>query len=134
MEKIDVLNVKFDNLNMEEAIEKCKDLLAQNESHLICTPNPELVMKAREDTDFLNILNSASLVIPDGIGIVMAGRILKTPLKERVAGFDLICNLLEMAKEGNISFYFWGGKPGVAETAKKNLIEKYPNIKNIRSR
>jgi N-acetylglucosaminyldiphosphoundecaprenol N-acetyl-beta-D-mannosaminyltransferase len=131
MDKINVLDVKFDNLDMKEAIEKCKGFLTQNESHLICTPNPELVMRAKKDNDFLNILNSSSLVIPDGIGIIMAGKILKTPLKERVAGFDLICNLLEIAKEGNVSFYFWGGKPGVAETAKKFLTEKYPNIKIV---
>jgi N-acetylglucosaminyldiphosphoundecaprenol N-acetyl-beta-D-mannosaminyltransferase len=131
MEKINVLNVKFDNVNMSEAINKCKTYIEENESHLICTPNPEIVMKAKDDKEFLEILNAASLVIPDGIGIVIASKIIGTSLKERVAGFDLITNLLELGKDGNISFYFWGGKPGIAESAKENLIKKYPNIKIV---
>ena len=131
MEKIDVLGVKFNNVNMQEAVEKCKEFIAGTTSNLIVTPNPEIVMVAKENEEFKNIINQASLVIPDGIGIVKAANILETPLKERVAGFDLICNLLELYKDGSHTFYFWGSKPGIAELAKQKLEEKYPNIKIV---
>lgn len=129
MEKIDVLGIKFDNVNMEEAIQRCEEFLKENSGNLIVTPNPEIVMKAKDSQEFKDIINSAELVIPDGIGIIKAGNILGTPLKERVAGFDLICNLIEKYQNGEKSFYFWGSKPGYAEEAKKNLEEKYPQIK-----
>lgn len=129
MEKIDVLGVKFDNVNMQEAINKCKEFLNGDNGNLIVTPNPEIVMKANEDSEFMEIINNASLVIPDGIGIIKAGNILGTPLKERVAGYDLICNLLEEGKDGSISFYFLGSKPGIAEIAKEKMELKYPGIK-----
>lgn len=131
MKKIDVLGVKFDNVDMQEAIEKCKEFISGPNSNLIVTPNPEIVMSAKENEDFKNIINNASLVIPDGIGIIKAANILNTPLKERVAGFDLICNLLELYKDGSCTFYFWGSKPGIAELAKQKLEEKYPNIKIV---
>lgn len=132
MEKVDVLGIKFDNVDMQEAIEKCKEFVSSDSSHIIVTPNPEIVMKAKEDEEFKKIINnSASLVIPDGIGIVKAGNILNTPLKERVAGYDLICNLLELYKDGSHTFYFWGGKPEIAELAKKKMEEKYPDIKVV---
>lgn len=131
MEKIEVLDCKFDNVNMQEAVEKCKEFIKSNNGNLIVTPNPEIVMRAREDEEFKNIINNAELVIPDGIGIVKAASILKTPLKERVAGYDLICNLLEEGKDGSISFYFFGSKPGFAKEAKQKLEEKYPNIKIV---
>lgn len=131
MERIEVLGCKFDNVNMQEAVEKCKEFINGDNGNLIVTPNPEIVMRAREDEEFKNIINNAELVIPDGIGIVKAANILKTPLKERVAGYDLICNLLEEGKDGSISFYFFGSKPGFAEEAKQKLEKKYPNIKIV---
>ena len=131
MEKIDVLGVKFNNVNMEEAINRCKKFISSDSSHLIVTPNPEIVMQAKENEEFKNIINASSLVIPDGIGIVKGAAILGTPLKERVAGFDLICNLLELYKNGEHTFYFWGSKPGIAELAKQKMEEKYPNIKIV---
>ena len=129
MDKVDVLGVKFDNVNMQEAVDRCKEFLKGDKGNLIVTPNPEIVMRAKDDEEFKNIINNASLVIPDGIGIIKAGNILKTPLKERVAGYDLICNLLEEGKDGSISFYFFGSKPGIAEIAKQKMEEKYPNIR-----
>lgn len=129
MEKINILGVKFDNVNMAEAISKCKEFINGDKSNLIVTPNPEIVMRAKDDSEFMDIINNASLVIPDGIGVIKAGNILGTPLKERVAGYDLICNLLKEGKDGSISFYFFGSKPGYAMEAKKKLEEKYPEIK-----
>jgi len=119
MSKIDVLGIKFDNVNMQEAVAKCQDFISSDTSNLIVTPNPEIVMSAKDNPEFKNIINSASLVIPDGIGIIKGARILGTPLKERVAGYDLICNLLELYKDGSHTFYFWGSKPGIADLAKE---------------
>ena len=129
MEKIDILGVNFDNVSMDEAVNICDEFLKKDKGNLIVTPNPEIVMRAKDDDEFKNIINTAELVIPDGIGIIKAGNILGTPLKERVAGFDLICNLLEKYKNGNATFYFWGSKPGFADEAKENMEKKYPNIK-----
>ena len=128
-DRIDVLGVGFDNVTMAEAVDRCEEMLNGEESNLLVTPNPEIVMKAKEDEEYRHIINEASLVIPDGIGLIKGANILGTPLKERVAGYDLICNLLEKYKDGSKTFYFWGGKPGIAELAKQKMEEKYPEIK-----
>jgi len=129
MEKVDVLGIQFNNVTMQEAIEMCDGFLKRDMGNLVVTPNPEIVMKAKDDEEYKEIINSAELVIPDGIGIIKAGNILKTPLKERVAGYDLICNLLEKYSDGSASFYFWGSKPGYAAEAKERIEVQYPNIK-----
>lgn len=128
MAKIDILGVKFDNVSMDEAVAKCEEFLKGDKGNLIVTPNPEIVMRAKDDEEFKSIINEAELVVPDGIGIIKAGNILNTPLKERVAGFDLICNLIEKHKDGDVSFYFFGSKPGYADEAMANMRSKYPNI------
>ena len=129
MEKIPVLGVNFDNVNMEEALERCQTFLKEDGGHLVVTPNPEIVMCAKNDPAYQDIINRAALVIPDGIGIIKGAKILGTPLKERVAGYDLICRLLEKGKDGSISFYFWGSKPGVAAKAAEKVKEQYPQIR-----
>lgn len=129
MNRIPVLGVNFDNVNMEEAVEKCMNFLSSDKGNLVVTPNPEIVMKAKDDLEFKKIINEASLVIPDGIGVIKGAKILGTPLKERVPGYDLICNLFEQGKDGSISFYFWGSKPGVAQKAMEKIKEKYPNLR-----
>lgn len=129
MDRIFVLGIGFDNVNMAEAVDKCLNFIKGDSANLVVTPNPEIVMKAKDDAEFKEIINNAALVIPDGIGVIKGAKILGTPLKERVAGYDLICQLLEKGQDGSISFYFWGGKPGVADKAKAKMEEKYPNIK-----
>ena len=126
-----ILDVRIDEVTMSEAIEKVKIFLDEDKMHLICTPNPEMLMTAQNDEEFKRILNSSVLNIPDGTGIVWAAEKLGNPLKERVAGFDFIHRIFELGKDKNISFYFLGSKPGVAETASKKIEGKYPGIKVV---
>lgn len=128
MEKINILGVNVDNVTMEDALSRVMGFLDEDAPHAVFTPNSEIIMVAYKDEEFCKELNDASLIVPDGIGVVYASRILKAPLPERVAGFDLASNLIESLKDGEKSFYFFGGKPGVAETAKENLLEKYPKL------
>ena len=69
--------------------------LNQDKVHCVFTPNAEIMMEAQRDAEFKQILCSGNLVVADGAGVVLASKILKPVLKERVAGFDLLCNLLK---------------------------------------
>ena len=131
---MDILGVRIDEVNMEEALEKAKEFLNSDQINMIFTPNPEFIINADKDEEFKNILNSSSLNIPDGNGIVWASKKLKKPLKERVAGFDFIHKIFELGNDNDISFYFLGAKPGVAEKAKDKLKEKYTDIKIVGTR
>ena len=117
MKKIDILGVLVDHTDMNGALARCEAFLQEEGSHVVYTPNSEIIMMAYHDPGFCKTVNSADLIVPDGIGVVYASRILKAPLPERVAGFDLSSNLIEKAAEKAYSLYFFGGKPGVAEKA-----------------
>ena len=70
------------------------------------------------------------MIIPDGSGVILASKILGTPLKKgKVAGVDLGWNLIKAAAEKGYGLYMLGGKPGVAEKAAANLKEMYPSLK-----
>ncbi len=123
---VEILGVFVDRADFASALEKGKEFLESNTAHAIYTPNPEIIMKAYRDADYTAVLNRADMVVPDGIGVVYGSKIVKKPVKERVAGFDLSSALLEYAGESGKKLYLFGGKPGVAELAAEKISERYP--------
>ena len=128
---MNILGVRIDKVNMNEAVEVAKKSLQEDKLHMIFTPNPEMIINANEDEEFKTILNSSFLNIADGNGVVWAAKQIKEPLEERVAGFDFIHRLFELGKDTNINFYFLGSKPGIAEKAKEKLEKTYEYIKIV---
>lgn len=125
---IHVLNVPFDVVTMKEAVNKAMSFLTDGGQHIICTPNPEIVMEAQHDRELLEILKAADLVVPDGIGIVWASKYSEHKLKERVAGYDLTQALFEKLKGTKETVYFFGGAPGVASAAAKRMRRQYEGL------
>lgn len=126
MEKVNILGVNVDKTTNAEAIAKIIKMLGEPGDHAVFTPNSEIILMAYKDPDFCDILNSADLLTADGIGVVYAAKIVRNPVPERVAGYDIACGVIdEIAKTGH-RLYLFGGKPGVAEQAQQNLKEKYP--------
>ncbi len=128
-ERINILGVFIDHVNQSEAINKIEEFIQNQDSNLVVTPNAEMIIRAQQDKELKKILNSAQLSIPDGAGVVLASKLLKYNLEERVAGVDVVEELLARGNQKGYSFYFLGGKPGVAEEAKNKVKEKYPNLK-----
>ena len=127
--RVDVLGVGFDNLTLDEAVERGSALLRAGGTHYVVTPNPEIVEVCRENPAAREAVNGAALVLPDGIGVIKGAAMLGTPLRERVPGIEFAARLLEnMAGEG-LSLYLLGAKPGVAETAAERLKERYPGLR-----
>ncbi len=126
-----ILGVKFNNVTHSEAVGILRGFLEEDKCHAVFTPNPEIVMAARADKEFMEILNGADLVVPDGIGVVIASKLTKEKLKERVAGYDLIQGLFSEIKNKNYTVYFFGGAPGVAMEAKRKMEQVHKGLKII---
>lgn len=134
MDKINILGVNVDMAGIEDSVSEIMKFLGEDGMHAVYTPNSEIIMAAYKDSAFCDMLNRASLLTADGIGVVYASRILKKPLSERAAGYDIACRLVEeIAKTGHKLFLF-GGKPGVAEEAKENLEKAHSGLKIVGTR
>ena len=124
--KADVLGVMIDNVTMAEAVDGILGAQAAGSNVSVFTPNSEMVMEALKDPSLMDILNKASFVVPDGAGVVLGARILKENIKEKVAGVDLVGNILASGK--SLSVFIFGGKPGVAERAAENIEKRFNGI------
>ena len=129
MDKVNILGVNVDTVTIPEAVDAIMEMMKENRPHAIYTPNSEIIMTAYHDEKFRDILNHADLLTADGIGVVYASRILKRPIRERAAGYDIACGVIDRIAESGESLFLFGGKPGVAEIAEKNLLAKYPKLK-----
>lgn len=114
--------------------EYVKQILINNKKLFIVTANPETFTYAENDGDIKKIFDSNDVsIVPDGIGIVKAARIIGINVKERITGVDIAVKLLEYCNELNKSLYLFGAKQEVIDLMKKVLKDKYPNIKLVGS-
>ena len=126
--KTTVLGVAYDNITMAEALARGRELLAGSETAYCVTPNAEMAYEAMHDSEFCSILNGAALVLPDGAGVILGAKIVRTPLKEKVAGIDFAQNMLAVFEETGSRLYRLGSKPGIAELAAEKMLQKHPKL------
>ncbi len=124
----EIMGVSFDDVTLPQAIAAGEELAKGPGCAYVVTPNPEIVNMARQDPAYGAILNGAGLVLPDGIGVVHAAKILGTPLQGRVPGIDFATGLVARMAETGLRLYLLGAKPGVAEQAAENLKQTHPNL------
>ena len=149
--EIKVMDVKFNNVSQAESLDLIFEYLKKDKKGYICTPNPEMLLETQKNDEFLNILNSSLLNIPDGIGILWAAYNIKkhnsklkallnlpliafypnkfkTVLKERVTGTDLLQKICEKANNTLYKIFLLGAGAGIAEITKEKLLEHSPAL------
>ena len=132
MKQVYVLGVKTDNLSQAEALERARKFLQSNQKHFIVTPNPEIILKSLDDENLREILNYADLSLPDGFGLILASKILKSGLKKRIAGADFMLALSVLAQEDGYSVFLLGGKDEMtSQNAAANLNKVCPNLRIV---
>lgn len=129
MEIINILNINFNNVTLKQAVEFAISKKKNNEKIMVVTPNSEIAYMCYNDEKLLKNINNANLILPDGIGIVYASKILKTPIKEKVAGIEFAENIVKEIAKNKGSLYILGGKPNIAKKACENLAKKYDGLK-----
>ncbi len=139
-EKINIRGVKFDNVTMDETMEIVKEYISSEGVSVMFTPNSEIVQGCIDNPSLYPVINSADLIIPDGIGVVYASKILGTPLKEKVPGCEVAEKVLEYAAQTGDGVFFFGGGKKTKETeavgviAAEKMKEKYPGLNVVGTR
>lgn len=128
LETVTIMDIPFVNKTYTDFIETVTSATIDEEKQFIVTANPEIVMATRKEATYKQIVQTADYVVPDGIGIIVAAKLQKEALQERIAGFDVMTSLLEKADAHKLSCFFLGASEAVNEKAVQQIQKTYPNL------
>ncbi len=127
-DEISIAGIRIDNLTMSEAIESIRDLLSRPGPHQVCFVNPDCVNIAMRNPEYDACLGRAPLVLADGIGIKVAGKMLGITIKQNVNGTDLFPRLMESLQETGARVFLLGARPGVPELVAEWIARNAPRV------
>ncbi|MDN5941324.1 MAG: WecB/TagA/CpsF family glycosyltransferase [Nitrospira sp.] len=133
VKRIELLGVPVDCATMDQALDWTDSMMKGRHPRTILAVNPEKVMRAQQDGKLLDQLRAADLLIPDGIGIVLAARILGLGQAERVPGSELMPKLCERAVSKGYTVFLFGASAEVNQQAVAVLRDRYPGIRIVGS-
>ena len=125
---VTILGVQIDNITVENAVASVEEMIESHGQHLIVPVNPEMIMAAQTNIEFRQTINNASLVLPDGIGVILASRLYRKPISSRIPGADLAQRLASLAQQRGLRMFFLGAGEGVAQHAARKLQAQYPGL------
>ena len=125
---VDVVGIPVQNVNMKEAVRAVSSFLDERAGRIVVTPNAEILQLCVEDESVRQTILQADYIVPDGIGVVRAAKMLGTPIKEKVAGCELAWNLLSEIERKGKRLFLLGAKPGVAQAAAEKMKEAHPDL------
>jgi N-acetylglucosaminyldiphosphoundecaprenol N-acetyl-beta-D-mannosaminyltransferase len=121
MNRVNILNTTIHNLNMQETLSIIDNTIAKGERLHHVVVNAGKIVAMQNDLQLRQSVNESDLINADGQAVVWASKILGKPLKERVAGIDLMTNLVQLAYEKSYKAFFFGAKEEVV----KDVVNKY---------
>jgi len=129
--RIELLGVPLDCVDISQALVAVEEMMQDDRPGTVIAVNPEKVIKARKNPWLLAQLREARLLIPDGIGVVMAARLLGLGRMKRVPGSELMPAICEQAARKGYRIFLFGGGPEVNRDAMTVLRRRFPGIQIV---
>ena len=127
-DRVNVLGVGVDPLTVEELHAEIGRLVRERKRGLVLNANTHCLNLCYEDSELRDFLNGAEIVFCDGVGVMLAARILGRRIPARITYADWAWQLADFASTQGFSLYFLGARPGVARAAARRLKERYPDL------
>lgn len=128
MARIKFMNTDIDNLTMAETLNEIDKLIQKKNCSYVVTPNVDHIVRLEKDEELQKVYKNASLILTDGKPLIWISKWYKTPIKEKISGSDLFPRVCQLAVNKNYTMYLLGAAEGVADTAARNLMKKYPGL------
>lgn len=120
-----MLQVSIDNLSMHETLDLVEQAIAEHKQIHHTVVNAGKIVSLQKDTQLRESVNAADIVNADGQAVVWAARFLGIPLKERVAGIDLMGELVKLAAKKKYKIYLFGAQENIVKKLVDIYTDKY---------
>ncbi|WP_440960952.1 WecB/TagA/CpsF family glycosyltransferase [Paenibacillus nitricinens] len=125
---VPIFGIRVSKVDMAATVAYLTEAVQTRIPHQVITANPIMVMAALEDPAYMGIMKSAELVVPDGTGVVWASNYCNEPVTERVAGYDLLHELMRQGERYSWKVYLLGSTPEVIRETAERLQLQYPGV------
>lgn len=126
MERTAVLGMQISRGSYAQFVDSIIESAESKESAYVCVANVHMLTETYKNKNFAAVVNGADFITPDGKPLTWALRLLKGVRQERVAGMDLLPDLLKLAEEKKIPVYFYGGQQETLDRTQTYLKERFP--------
>lgn len=126
-----ILGFNICNLSQDEIIENVFKDMRENKNNIIFNINPLIMVNFYKNKKIVREFNKEKYQIPDGIGTIISSKMKDGSLNKRITGIDIFESICKKAASENKKIFLYGGKEGIAEKTKKNLLKKYPELKIV---
>jgi len=123
--KVNIVDTLIDNISFDETINIIHQGILNKESIQLTDVNAVKIIQIKSDKNLEKSVAISDIINADGQSLVWASRFLGTPLKERVAGIDLMDNLIKQAYENHFKIFFFGAKEEVVKKVVEIYSKKY---------
>lgn len=123
-----ILGVMLSSTHKSEVLELISSKLKHKMKFYIVTPNPEILVHADTNQNLKEVLNKGDLAIPDGVGLILAGKLLKVRNLNLIKGRELMLDLFTLANEKKLKIFLLGSTKKVIEKSLVKIKNTYPNI------
>ena len=133
-ETLYVFEVRVDNMRCETALERIRGYISHRSgqgTRKIFFTNVHSIHLARRDPALRHRINHADLVLPDGSGLDLAGRLFGAPIIENLNGTDFSVKILQEAERSGWTVYLLGARESVIERCRESFQLQYPRLKVI---
>ena len=131
MARMKFMNTEIDNLTMQETLQVIDQLIQENKSAYVVTPNVDHIVQLETNKELQDVYANASLILTDGKPLQWIAKWYGTPIKEKISGSDLFPRLCDMAARKGYKMFFLGAAEGVATKAAENLINRYNGLQVV---
>jgi N-acetylglucosaminyldiphosphoundecaprenol N-acetyl-beta-D-mannosaminyltransferase len=126
---LDIIGTPICDLSFDDQINTIVTWAKSYQSKMVCVANVHMLIEARQNPDFANVLRHANLVTPDGIPLVWMLKLLGAKRAERVAGMDIFQATCDRASQAQIGIFLLGSTPDVLDKIHQRLNREFPNLK-----
>ncbi|MEX2459784.1 MAG: WecB/TagA/CpsF family glycosyltransferase [Paenibacillaceae bacterium] len=128
---VSIYGIRVSKLNMQQTVEWLVQAIANRQTMQVITANPIMIMTALQQPAYMAMMRRAELIVPDGAGLVWAASYVGDPVAEKVAGIDLMHELLAIGENKYWRIFLLGTSPEIIQITAKRLKSRYPKLQLV---